>query len=68
MNFSGEDDMDETSGQIPNIGQQLDGSTDAEESQRLVKFILYLTLYINKSNITYYFGYKLCIIFCFYNE
>jgi len=49
MNFSGEDDMDETTGQIPNVGQQLDGSTDAEESQRLVKFILYL--YINKFNI-----------------
>jgi hypothetical protein len=57
--------MDETTGQIPNVGQQLDGSTDAEESQRLVKFILYL--YINKFNITCYFEYKLCIISC-YND
>lgn len=37
--FSGEDDMDETGGQVSNVGQQVDGSSDAEESQRLVSFI-----------------------------
>lgn len=41
MNFAGEDDMEETTGQIPNVAQQLDGSTDAEESQRLVS-VLYV--------------------------
>ncbi|XP_011698832.1 PREDICTED: chromodomain-helicase-DNA-binding protein Mi-2 homolog [Wasmannia auropunctata] len=34
-NFAGEDDMDETGGQISTVGQQVDGSSDAEESQRL---------------------------------
>lgn len=34
--FSGEDDVDETGGQMSNVGQQVDGSSDAEESQRLV--------------------------------
>lgn len=38
--FLGEDDMDETGGQISNVGQQVDGSSDAEESQRLVSFIV----------------------------
>jgi len=43
--FSGEDDMDETGGQISNVGQQVDGSSDAEESQRLVSsMILLITL------------------------
>lgn len=37
--FLGEDDMDETGAQISNVGQQVDGSSDAEESQRLVSFI-----------------------------
>lgn len=36
MCFSGEDDVDETGGQMSNVGQQVDGSSDAEESQRLV--------------------------------
>lgn len=31
--------MDETTAQIPNVGQQVDGSTDAEESQRLVSLL-----------------------------
>lgn len=31
--------MDETGGQISNVGQQVDGSSDAEESQRLVSCI-----------------------------
>lgn len=35
--------MDETGGQISNVGQQVDGSSDAEESQRLVNFIVLLT-------------------------
>lgn len=39
MFFSGEDDMDETGGQVSNVGQQVDGSSDAEESQRLVSCI-----------------------------
>jgi len=39
MFFSGEDDMDETGGQISNVGQQVDGSSDAEESQRLASSI-----------------------------
>lgn len=30
--------MDETGGQISNVGQQVDGSSDAEESQRLVSY------------------------------
>ncbi|XP_048269214.1 chromodomain-helicase-DNA-binding protein Mi-2 homolog isoform X4 [Bombus terrestris] len=33
--FDGEDDIDETGGQVSNINQQVDGSSDAEESQRL---------------------------------
>lgn len=33
--------MDETGGQISNVGQQVDGSSDAEESQRLVNYIFY---------------------------
>jgi len=33
--------MDETGGQVSNVGQQVDGSSDAEESQRLVSFIFY---------------------------
>lgn len=36
--FLGEDDMDETGGQISNVNQQVDGSSDAEESQRLVSY------------------------------
>lgn len=32
----GEDDLDETGGQVSNVNQQVDGSSDAEESQRLV--------------------------------
>lgn len=32
--------MDETGGQISNVGQQVDGSSDAEESQRLVSYTL----------------------------
>lgn len=54
MFFLGEDDMEETGGQIPNVGQQVDGSSDAEESQRLVSFIFCnkLSLICN-SNITY---------------
>lgn len=39
--FLGEDDMEETGGQISNVGQQVDGSSDAEESQRLVSYIFY---------------------------
>lgn len=41
MFFPGEDDMDETGGQISNVGQQVDGSSDAEESQRLVSCVVY---------------------------
>ncbi|XP_017876014.1 chromodomain-helicase-DNA-binding protein Mi-2 homolog isoform X3 [Ceratina calcarata] len=33
--YAGEDDLDETSGQVSNVNQQVDGSSDAEESQRL---------------------------------
>lgn len=40
-NFLGEDDMEETGGQISNVGQQVDGSSDAEESQRLVSYTFY---------------------------
>lgn len=39
MCFLGEDDMEETGGQISNVAQQVDGSSDAEESQRLVSYI-----------------------------
>lgn len=46
--------MEETGGQISNVGQQVDGSSDAEESQRLVSFIFCdkLSLMCN-SNIIY---------------
>lgn len=40
--FLGEDDMEETGGQVSNVGQQVDGSSDAEESQRLVSHIFYI--------------------------
>ena len=33
--------MDETGGQVSNVGQQVDGSSEAEESQRLVSFTFY---------------------------
>ncbi|XP_016921973.2 chromodomain-helicase-DNA-binding protein Mi-2 homolog isoform X1 [Apis cerana] len=33
--YAGEDDLDETGGQVSNVNQQVDGSSDAEESQRL---------------------------------
>lgn len=50
--FLGEDDMDETGGQISNVGQQVDGSSDAEESQRLVSYIF--CSIVNKfHNVTY---------------
>jgi len=38
--------MDETGGQISNVGQQVDGSSDAEESQRLVSSIPSIVLLI----------------------
>lgn len=50
--FLGEDDMDETGGQVSNVGQQVDGSSDAEESQRLVSCIFYII--VNKFDIIYY--------------
>lgn len=33
--YAGEDDLDETGGQVSTVGQPVDGSSDAEESQRL---------------------------------
>lgn len=35
----GEDDIEETGGQVTNVTQPVDGSSDAEESQRLVSKI-----------------------------
>lgn len=54
--FLGEDDMEETGGQISNVGQPVDGSSDAEESQRLVNYIYNYIFYsfVNKfNNITH---------------
>lgn len=56
--FLGEDDMEETGGQISNVGQQVDGSSDAEESQRLVSYTFYI---VNKfDNIIYSHERYLC--------
>lgn len=47
MECSGEDDLDETGGQVSNISQQVDGSSDAEKSPILVSCFFYLyMLYI----------------------
>lgn len=48
--------MEETGGQISNVGQPVDGSSDAEESQRLVNYIYNYIFYsfVNKfNNITH---------------
>lgn len=49
--FLGEDDMDETGGQISNVGQQVDGSSDAEESQRLVSYTFMVNNFDNAYNL-----------------
>lgn len=49
--FLGEDDMEETAGQISNVGQQVDGSSDAEESQRLVSYTFMVNNFDNAYNL-----------------
>lgn len=53
MECSGEDDLDETGGQVSNISQQVDGSSDAEKSPILVScffiYICYIYIYISFS-------------------
>lgn len=43
--------MDETGGQISNVGQQVDGSSDAEESQRLVSYTFMVNNFDNAYNL-----------------
>jgi len=61
--FSGEDDMDETGGQISNVGQQVDGSSDAEESQRLVTSICFIILLITLITLIIY-SHEYCVMMC----